>query len=183
MGGGGGARGAAAPLNAGRRGLRPPTNWCQWVSETRCEIKLPAVIHSGMAQKRIESFFTPVPRRTATVVQGKLAQPGSSHMPRMRLQDMFSLPSLENRRLHLKLCHLFKIVHGLCHFPPEVLVANNNITHSPRSLILQQPFSRTNAFYHSFIPDTIRTWNNLPEYVVCAPSLNSFTNFLKPFFN
>ena len=53
--GSGGAQGAAAPLNAGRRGLRPLTNLRQWVSETRCEIKLPAVIHSGMAQKRIES--------------------------------------------------------------------------------------------------------------------------------
>ena len=70
--GSGGARGAAAPLNAGRRGLRPPTNLRQWVSET----KLPAVIHRGMAQKRIE-FFAPAPRRTATVVQGKLALPGS----------------------------------------------------------------------------------------------------------
>ena len=28
--GSGGARGAAAPLNAGRRGLRPPTNLRQW---------------------------------------------------------------------------------------------------------------------------------------------------------
>ena len=54
--GSGGARGAAAPLNAGRRGLHPPTNLRQWVSETRCEIKLPVVIHSGMAQKRIESL-------------------------------------------------------------------------------------------------------------------------------
>ena len=99
------------------------------------------------------------------------------------LLNMFSLPSLENRRLHLKLCHLFKIVYGLCYFPPEAIVANNNLTHSSRSLMLQQPFSRTNAFYHSFLPDTIRTWNNLPEYIVCAPSLNSFSNFLKPFFN
>ena len=80
-------RGAAAPLNAGRRGLRPPTNWCQWVSETKCEIKQPVVVHSGMAQKRIESFFAPAPRQTATVVQGKLALPGSWHMPRMRLHD------------------------------------------------------------------------------------------------
>ena len=77
----GGARGAAASLNAGHRGLCPPTNLCQWVSETRCEIKLPAVIHSGMAQKRIESFFALAPRRTATVVQGKLALPGSCACP------------------------------------------------------------------------------------------------------
>ena len=74
---------AAAPMNAGRKGLRPSTNLRQWVSETRCEIKLPAVIHSGMAQKRIESFFAPGPWLTATVVQGKLALPGSWHMHRL----------------------------------------------------------------------------------------------------
>ena len=77
--GSGGARGAAAPLNAGRNG----------VSETRCEIKLPAIIDSGMAQKRIESFFAPTQRRTATVVQGKLALPGSWRMP--RLHDTWKL--------------------------------------------------------------------------------------------
>ena len=82
-----GAWGAAAPLNAGRRGCAPPTNLHQWVSETslRCEIKLPVVIHSGMTQKRIESFFVPAMRRTATVVQGKLAiaLPDSWRMPRL----------------------------------------------------------------------------------------------------
>ena len=86
--GSGGARGAAAPLNAGRRGLRPPTNWCEWVSETKYEIKQPAVVtvvwHRSAS---IESFFAPAPRRTATVAQGKLALPGSWHMPRMRLHD------------------------------------------------------------------------------------------------
>ena len=46
------------------------------------------------------------------------------------LLNMFSLPSLENRHLHLKLCHLFKIVCGLCYFPPKAIVANNNLTHS-----------------------------------------------------
>ena len=51
------AWGAAAPLNAGCRGLCPPTNLHQWVLETWCEIKLPVVIHSGMAQKHMESFF------------------------------------------------------------------------------------------------------------------------------
>ena len=62
----------------------PPTNLRQWVSETRCEIKLTAVIHSGVAQKCIESFFAPAPRRTATVVQGKLALPSSWRMPRLQ---------------------------------------------------------------------------------------------------
>ena len=80
-----GGAGGCSPPERWTQGAAPPTNLRQWVSETRCEIKLqlPAVIHSGMAQKRIESFFAPTPRRTATVVQGKLALPGSWRMPRL----------------------------------------------------------------------------------------------------
>ena len=85
------------------------------------------------------------------------------------LLDMFRLPSLQNRRLYIKLCYLFKIVHGLCYFPPDVVVQNTNLTHSSRPLILHQPFSRTNHFYHSFIPSAVRTWNNLPEYILSVP--------------
>ena len=33
------------------------------------------------------------------------------------LLDLFDLPSHEDRRLHLKLGLLFKIVHGLCYYP------------------------------------------------------------------
>jgi len=32
------------------------------------------------------------------------------------LLDTCNLPTLENRRLYMKLCHLFKVVHGLCYF-------------------------------------------------------------------
>ena len=95
------------------------------------------------------------------------------------LLNMFSLPSLKTRRLHLKLCHLFKIVHGLCYFPPDIVAPDTNYTHFPRLFFLQQLFCWTNYFYHSFIPDTIRIWNTLPEHVVYSPSFVSFSNSLK----
>ena len=98
------------------------------------------------------------------------------------LLELFSLPSMENRRLYLKLCHLFKIVHGLCFFPTGIVSPNTDLTHSTRSFILQQPFSRTNSFYHSYIPDSVRIWNNLPEDIVCASNFSSFSKSLKGFF-
>ena len=76
------ARGAAAPLNAGCRGLHPPTNLRQWVSEAWCEIKLPAIIHSGMAQNCSKSFFVLAPQQTATAVQDKVALPCSWQIAR-----------------------------------------------------------------------------------------------------
>ena len=97
------------------------------------------------------------------------------------LLDAFNLPSLENRRLYLKLCHLFKIVHGLCYFPPDVVVPRTNLSHFSRSYTLQQPFARTNSFYSSFIPDSIRRWNYLPEDVVCIPSYANFKRSLRVF--
>ena len=92
------------------------------------------------------------------------------------LLDLFSLPSLTNRRLHLKLCHLFKIVHCLCYFPLDTLTLNINHTHFPRTFFLQQHFCRTNSLYHSFIPGT---WNMLPEHTVCSSILVSFSDSLK----
>ena len=97
------------------------------------------------------------------------------------LLDIFSLPSLpslKNRRLHLRLCHLFKIINGLCYFLPDALTPNTNHTHFPRPFLLQQPFCRTNSFYHSFIPGTICTWNMLPEHTVCSSTLVSFSDSL-----
>ncbi len=51
------------------------------------------------------------------------------------LLDQFHLPTLANRRVHTKLCTLFKIVHGLFHFPPQIVtsdvhsVIGRHITH------------------------------------------------------
>ena len=98
------------------------------------------------------------------------------------LLELFSLPSMENHRLYLKLCHLFKIVRCLCFFPTGIVSPTTDLTHSTRSFILRQPFSQTNSFYHSYIPDSVRIWNNLPEDIVCASNFSSFSKSLKCFF-
>ena len=38
------------------------------------------------------------------------------------LLDLSQLPTLENRRLYLKLCTLYKIIHGHFCFPPNVFL-------------------------------------------------------------
>ena len=97
------------------------------------------------------------------------------------LLNMCNLSTLENRRLYLKLCHLFKIVNGLCYFPSGVIVPRHNPSHAMRPLMLEQPFARTNCFQHSFIPDSVRKWNYLPDYVVCAANYPNFKHSLRPF--
>ena len=36
------------------------------------------------------------------------------------LLELVNIPSLQERRIHLKLGLLYKIIHGLCYFPDEV---------------------------------------------------------------
>ena len=97
------------------------------------------------------------------------------------LLDVCKVPSLENRRLYLKLCHMFKIVNNLCYFPPEIVVQRSTVPYSLRPSLLQQPFCRTSAFAHSFVPDTIRKWNCLPIELTSTHTLHSFQSSLSVF--
>ena len=62
------------------------------------------------------------------------------------LLDLFHLPTLENRRLYLKFCHLFKLVHRLCYFPTGTVVSRPNTSNFSRLYSLQQPFTCTKSF-------------------------------------
>ena len=50
---------------------------------------------------------------------------------------------------------------GCMEFIPSKL-----LIHYTRSLILNHYFARTNSFYNSFIPSSVRLWNLLPEYSI-----------------
>ena len=78
------------------------------------------------------------------------------------LQNTLQLPSLSNRRSFLKLCTIFKVIHGMCYFPPHVIFTRSTRTNFSRSFMLTQPFARTNSYFHSFVPDSVRQWNSLP---------------------
>jgi len=60
------------------------------------------------------------------------------------------LPTLTQCRLHIDLCLMYKIIHGLMYFPPDIVTPSTTVTHNPRSLLLQEPFARTNAYKNSF---------------------------------
>ena len=99
------------------------------------------------------------------------------------LQSIIKIPTLERRRLELKLGHLFKIIHNLCYFPEGVFCYREQTplvtsTRSAHSLSLVQPFAHTNSYLYSFVPHTISCWNSLPEELVTSSSLNTFKSKL-----
>ena len=94
------------------------------------------------------------------------------------LLELLNIPSLQERRIHLKLGLLYKIIRGL-YFPDEVLTFKPNLhSRTMNPLTLHQPFARTNAFYYSFVPHTVSLWNSLSYSQVTADSFASFKQLI-----
>ena len=94
------------------------------------------------------------------------------------LTNLVDLPQLRRRRLHLKLAQVYKIVHELCDFPEVFQMQVSRSNRLARDFTICCPFARTNYFYHSFVPSSIRAWNSLDETVVNAPTLHSLKTLL-----
>ncbi len=95
--------------------------------------------------------------------------------------DTKNIPSLEERRIHLKLGLLYKIIHNLCYFPDDIFEFRPTpryVSRNVNPMALKQPFARTNAFYYSFVPYTTSLWNSLSYSQVTAPSLSSFKRLI-----
>ena len=56
---------------------------------------------------------------------------------------MTNLPSLADRRLHLKLCSLYKIVHNMTCFQPDIAVPKVTRSYTSTPFTLYQPFAHT----------------------------------------
>ena len=95
------------------------------------------------------------------------------------LLDLSQFPTLENRRLYLKLCTLYK--HGYFHFPTNVFVPQVS-RHSHSLPLIHQPRAHTNAFQSSFVPSSVSVWNHLPHEALTALSINFFKSLVTPMF-
>ena len=90
------------------------------------------------------------------------------------LLDKTGVLSLQSRREVARLCLLYKIVNCLCYFDLNVFSVRTGRSYHSHSLSLIQPFSRTNSFFHSFVPFTISLWNSLDSSLCSETSFISF---------
>ena len=94
--------------------------------------------------------------------------------------NMVNVPSNQSRRLQSSTCTLYKIVHRLCYFPPNIVSLRPSFSQrSDRQFLLHQPFARTNAFHSSFVPHATNIWNTLPERLVTSPFSTFKTNVMR----
>ena len=86
--------------------------------------------------------------------------------------------TLQERRSKHKLVIFYKILNGLT---PEYLsdlmppLVSDNLLNSDN---VQSIRARTNIFFNSFFPSTIRAWNNLSEDIRNANTVNTFKSHL-----
>ncbi|KAK3096455.1 hypothetical protein FSP39_000336 [Pinctada imbricata] len=90
--------------------------------------------------------------------------------------------TLKTRRYKHRLINFYKMIHNLT---PQYLsnlvpqrvhqVSNRTLRNNDDFSI---PYARTNLYSKSFLPQTVRDWNNLPDQLKLAPSLNSFKTLL-----
>lgn len=111
-----------------------------------------------------------VQRRAARFVVGDYRNTSS---PSQMIEDL-GWQSLQNRRSNAKLVMVYRITYGLVDIPAASFFHPTSLNTRGHSLRYLVPYCRTDIYSHSFIPSGIRLWNQLPEDLVTAPSLEAF---------
>ena len=93
--------------------------------------------------------------------------------------ETLKIPSLAYRRRRGDMIWMYKIINGLVRIDSTKLFIPVNLAHTRgHSQRVYKSHAVKVARKNSFSQRTINYWNSLPNYVVEAPSLNSFKNRL-----
>ncbi len=103
--------------------------------------------------------------------------------PTQRLMEELGWPTLETRRSYFALLQIYKMKKGLTPtylqsiLPPR----QGEYGHYPtrRCEDFVPPMTRTAKYHKSFIPATVRKWNDLDENLKIKPTVESFKSALK----
>ena len=90
------------------------------------------------------------------------------------LSISLEFPTPETRRWFLDMCEVYKYVHSMYKTPINSLFQFSQRKLWGHSLELQKPSVRTNIRKYFFSNRVVDSWNDLPEEIVTAPSLDAF---------
>ena len=77
------------------------------------------------------------------------------------------LPTLQQRRQHIKIIMLYRITHQLVNIPTAIYITPS--TRNTQHYIL--PYARTHVFKTVFFPSTIKIWNNLQPVITDSTTI------------
>jgi len=122
--------------------------------------------HTQANTRKIEA----VQRRAARFVSGDYFYKSSV----TAMISVLGWESLEQRRKNAKTTMFYKIVNNLVAIPSEPYLHPQGVSTRGHSIRYLPPYCRTVAMKSSFFPSTICLWNQLPERLATAPTLNTF---------
>lgn len=109
--------------------------------------------HTALNIQKLEA----VHRRSARFVMNNYSQTSSV----TSMLEILQWTSLEERRARNKAIMMYRIVHGLVAIPTTELHSMMTTARGHTNRFLN-PYARTLLYKHSFFPDSIWIWNNLP---------------------
>ena len=74
--------------------------------------------------------------------------------------------SLNKRRKDSRLILLYKCLKGKARIPTDDLIPKNRHCRNQHSLAFQIPSASKEAYKSSFFPQTIRDWNDHPDFLI-----------------
>ena len=129
--------------------------WLVWSHKTRCWPPPPGIVQTFLTrwgQKGLHGDqSTPCKDIDALESLQRFATKICTKPWNMNYQyclDKLRLQTLSMRRSYLKLCHLYKLVHGLSIFPNSPITTSSHSNHNPS---LHVPSSHTNDITPSFV--------------------------------
>ena len=85
-----------------------------------------------------------------------------------KVLEQFKWESLKQRRKGSRLILFYKGLKSQANIPVDELKTPLRHTRNHHSEPFQVPYARTDAYRHSFFPETIRDWNTLPASTVSS---------------
>ena len=111
-----------------------------------------------------------IQRRAARFVTGDYRTTSS---PSQMIADLGWEP-LYQRRAYFKLVMVYPITCRLINIPAPLYLHPSALSTRGHTLCYMIPYCRTDVYRNSFSPSAIRLWNQLPETIVAAQTLDDF---------
>ena len=141
-----------------------------YTSLVRPVIEYAATAWDPYTARNIQQLET-VQRRAARFVTGDYKTTSSTS----QMITNLGWSSLQQRRIEARLVMMYRITHDLVDIPAAQYLHPATVMHiRGPSQPYMLPFCRTDVYRHSFFPAGIRLWNQLPEHVATAQTLESF---------
>ena len=111
-------------------------------------------------------------KRTARFVTRNYTYEKGSMTDHADILKKLKWESLQKRRKDNRIILLYKGLKGRAKIPTDDLIPKNRRCRNQHSLASQIPSASTNAYLHSFFPQTIRDWNELPDSLISSAELS-----------